>query len=92
MNSLNDLVRKEIQTFFNYDTSLEYSENLKLKKPNFQKDSLKSICNSKFYSENLTNYCKMLQTLPDLQLTMQLMNLAMSPTSFDGHDLKERLR
>ena len=92
MNSLNDLVRKEIQTFFNYDTTLEYSENLKLKKPNFEKDSLKFICNSQFYSASFTNYCKMLQTLPDLQRTMQLMNLAMSPTSFDGHDIKERLR
>lgn len=92
MNSLNDLVRKEIQTFFNYDTTLEYSENLKLKKPNFEKDSLKFICNSQFYSASFTNYCKMLQTLPDLQLTMQLMNLAMSPTSFDGHDITERLR
>ena len=92
MNSLNDSVRKEIQTFFNYDTNLEYSENLKLKKPNFEKDSLKFICNSQFYSASFDNYCKMLQTLPDLQLTMQLMNLAMSPTSFDGHDIKERLR
>ena len=89
MNSLNDIVRREIQTFFNYDTGLEYTENLKLKKPNFEKDS---VCNTNFYSANFTNYCKMLENMPDLQLTMQLMNLAMSPTSFDGHNIKERLR
>ena len=92
LTSLDDLVRKEIQTIFNYDTSLEYSENLKLKKPNFEKDSLKSVCNTNFYSANLTNYCKMLQKLPDLQLTMQLMNLALSPPSFDGGNIKERQR
>ena len=92
LTSLNDLVRKEIQTFFNYDSRLEYSENLKLKKPNFEKDSLKSVCNTNFYSANLTNYCKMLQNLPDLQLTMQLMNLALSPPSFDGRNIKERQR
>ena len=92
LTSLNDLVRNEIQTFFNYDTSLEYSENLKLKKPNFEKDSLKSVCNTNFYSANLTNYCKMLQNLPDLQLTMQLMNLALSPPSLDGRNIKERQR
>ena len=92
MNSMDDLARKEIQTFFNYDTSLEYAENLKLKKPNFEKDFLKSVCNGQFYNANFTNYCKMLQNLPDLQLTMQLMNLAMSPNSFDSDAIKERLR
>ena len=89
MNSLSDLARKEIQSFFNYDTSIEYAEDLKLKKPNFEKDSLKSVCDE---NANFTNYCKMLQSLPDLQLTMQLMNLAMSPSSFDNRDLKARLR
>ena len=92
MNSMDDAARKEIQTFFNYDTSLEYAENLKLKKPNFEKDFLKSVCNGQFYNANFTNYCKMLQNLPDLQLTMQLMNLAMSPNSFDSDAIKERLR
>ena len=92
MNSMDYLARKEIQTFFNYDTSLEYAENLKLKKPNFEKDFLKSVCNGQFYNANFTNYCKMLQNLPDLQLTMQLMNLAMSPNSFDSDAIKERLR
>ena len=89
MNSMNDLARKEIQSVFNYDANIEYAENLKLKKPNFEKDSLKSICNE---NVNFTNYCKMMQSLPDLQLTMHLMNLAMSPLSFDGRDVKGRLR
>ena len=83
LNSFDDLARKEIQTFFNYDTKLEYSENLKLKKPKFKKWSLKNICTGQG-NTNFTNYCKLANNLPDLTSTMQLMSLAMSPTKFDN--------
>ena len=91
MHSLDDLTRKEIQTLFNFDNNLEYSENLKLKKPNFKKKSLKSICNHPV-STNFTNYCKLVRNLPDLQTTMQLMSLAMSSTNFDSDNIVDRVR
>ena len=91
MSSMSNLARKEIQTFFNYDANLEYSENLKLRKPNFEKKSLKSICKGENNS-NFTNYCKLMENLPNLQTTMHLMSLAMSPTNFDDSNIKEYLR
>ena len=84
MYSFNDLARKEIQTLFNYDTRLEYSENLKLKKPKFKKWSLKNICSGQG-NTNFTNYCKLVNNLPDLTSIMKLMGLAMSPTKFDNN-------
>ena len=91
INSLNDLARKEIQNFFNYDTNLEFSENLKLKKPKFKKNSMKTVCNGQG-NTNFTNYCKLVNNLPDLTTIMQLMSLAMSPTNFDNNYISNKIR
>ena len=91
MNSLNDLARKEIQNFFNYDTNLEFSENLKLKKPKFKNKSMKTVCDGQG-NTNFTNYCKLANNLPDLTTIMQLMSLAMSPTNFDNDYISDKIR
>ena len=89
MNSWNELAREEIQKLFNYDLTLEYSDDLKLRRPNFEEISLHSICQN---NANFTNYCKLVKKLPDLQTTMHFMNLAMSPTTFDDTNMKKKMR
>ena len=79
----------ELFDLFNYDQRLQKLNNLK--EPNFEKFSLSSLCKG----ENnvlLKRYCKVTKTLPDLQTTMILMQLAKFPLSFKENRLKNMLR
>ena len=89
MYSLSEETREELQTLFNYDKTLRFSEKLKLKMPNFEKFSLPTACRG---NQNFSNYCKLLEKLPDLQTTMHFMNLAKFPLNFQENSVVNLIR
>ena len=88
MYSLSAEARKELQTLFNYDSKIDYSENLNLKMPNFEKFSLPTVCQNSSFS----NYCKIVENLPDLQTTMHFMKLAKFPLDIHESKIKNLIR
>ena len=89
MLSLEDEAKNELYDFFNFDTSVDYRFKLKLKVPNFETISMSSLCNG---NENFTNYCQILEKLPNLETTMHLMSLASNPLGFENENIKKLLR
>ena len=69
--------KDEIFKLFNYDSTLIFRGLLKLEEPNFENFSLPLAC--KEQDSKLKNYCNMLEKLPDLETTMNLMHLAKFP-------------
>ena len=88
MYSMNAEARNELQTLFNYDSTIDYTENLNLKMPNFEKFSLSTLCQN----SNFSNYCKIVEKLPGLETTMHFMNLAKFPLDFDKSEIKNFIR
>ena len=80
--------RKEIQDFFNFDSSLPTADDLELKVPDFEKLSLPTVCEN----ANFTNYCKLAKNLPDLQTTMHFMNLAKFPLEIETGNVEKMIK
>ena len=89
--SWSDSAREEMFRLFNYDTSLSQRALLELTEPNFQNISLPNIC-SKEGNNELTNYCQLAENIPDIYTTMNLMNIAKFPQSFDDTFFKGKMK
>ena len=82
--SWNSEARDEIMKLFNYNNDALFRGLIELHEPNFENFSLPTICDNE-ENEILTNYCKMLKTLPSLQTTMDLMFLATFPLNINDN-------
>ena len=87
--SWNDAARDELLALFNYDNELWFRGLLSLKEVNFETFDLPSRCDKK--NNNMTEYCKLSKILPNLKVTMDMMNLASSPLNFESK-LKQNLK
>ena len=84
-----DAARNELLALFNFDHELWFRGLLSLKEIDFETFDLASRCNKK--NNNMTEYCKLTKTLPNLKVTMDMMNLASSPINFESK-LKQNLK
>ena len=89
LNSWNIEAKKEMFKLFNYHESMPFRGVMELSMPDFETFSVGSICKDPEVL-NLTNYCKMVESLPDFETTMELMHLAKYPLEFKD-DIKESL-
>ena len=87
LNSWNPEAKKEIFNLFNYDETSPFFGVIKLRMPDFENMTAGSMCTDP-EGNNLTNYCKMVDNLPDLRTTMSLLQLAKYPSKYKD-DVKE---
>ena len=85
----NEAARDELLALIDYDNNAMYRAMLELKEINFETFNLPAQCGSG--SSNLTEYCKLAKKLPDLKVTMDMMNLATNPVNFNSN-LKQNLK
>ena len=87
----NDTAKEELFAQFNYIESPDifFRGMFELKKIDFEIFDLPNLCNDD--SRNMSEYCTVAEKVPDLEKTLDLMNLASNPVSFNDN-LKERIK
>ena len=89
--SWSNKARKELMDFLHYDYGLTLRSLQDLHTPQFENISFASICDDRGASFNLTEYCKLSESIPNLEITMSLMNLAKFPLDFDVSAIESQL-
>ena len=87
----NDTAKEELFALFNYIESPDifFRGMFKLTKIDFETFDLPNLCED--VSRNMSEYCRIAEKIPDLEATLDMMNLASNPM-YLNENLKEKIK